>query len=104
MNIYPLVKLLHVAIAFWFIAGLLGRQLALSQAARASDVNVFAGLTDLAGRFDRLMVLPGSQVVFLIGLITAWAGGWPVLGFLEGGKANWVLASSVLFLSTLPSV
>jgi hypothetical protein len=104
MNIYALFKLLHVAVAFWFIAGLIGRQLALSQAARISDVNVFAGLSDLAGRFDRLMVIPGSQVVFLIGLITGWAGGWPVLGFLEGGKANWVLASIVLFLSSLPSI
>ena len=104
MNLYAIVKLLHVAIAIWFIAGLLGRQLALSQAARVSDVNVFAGLSDLAGRFDRLMVIPGSQIVVLIGLITAWAGGWPVLGFVEGGKANWVLASIVLFLSTLPSI
>lgn len=104
MNFYALFKLLHVAVAFWFIAGGLGRQLALTQAARTTDVNVFGGLADLAGKFDRLMVIPGSQVVLLLGLMTAWAGGWPVLGFLEGGKANWVLASIVLFLSVLPCI
>ena len=104
MNWYAIIKLLHVFVAFWFIAGGFGRQLALSQAARTTDVNVLGGLADLAGKFDRLMVIPGSQVVLLLGLMTAWAGGWPVLGILEGGKANWVLASIVLFLSVLPCI
>src|SRR5512143_3957606 len=99
MNWYAIIKLLHVFVAFWFIGGGFDRQLALSQAANATDVNVLGGLADLAGKFDRLMVIPGSNAVLLIGLITAWAGGWPVLGSLEGSKVNWVLVSLALFLS-----
>jgi hypothetical protein len=50
------------------------------------------------------MVRPGSLLLLAGGLITAWAEGWPVFGFLQGGGANWVLVSLVLYLSTVPLI
>ncbi len=102
MDAAIILKLVHVLSAFWFVAGLLGRGLALTQAAKTADVHMANTPVQLGGRFERLMVIPGSSVVFLVGLVTAWAQGWPVLGFLQGGSSNWLLVSIVLFLSLVP--
>ena len=40
----------------------------------------------------------------IAGLIAAWARGWPILGFLQGGQANWVLVSLVVYLSIIPVI
>jgi hypothetical protein len=61
-------------------------------------------LVGLAGCFEKQMVIPGSTVVFLVGLVTAWLQGWPILGFFQGGTSNWVLASVVLYLSLVPVI
>src|SRR6185369_9725248 len=45
-----------------------------------------------------------SIVVVGLGLFAAWRGGWPILGFLQGGSVNWVLASLVLYLSLVPLI
>jgi uncharacterized membrane protein len=93
------LKLLHVLTAIWFIAGLLGRWVALAQAARAPEVGAVEALAGLAGRFDRAMVIPGSIAVLVAGLLAAWARGYPVLGALQGASANWLLVSLILYLS-----
>lgn len=54
--------------------------------------------------FDRLMVIPGSLVVLVLGLITAWLGGWPILGFLTGNDSNWLLVALILYLSPIPFI
>src|SRR3954452_4621167 len=100
MTAVLLVKLVHLLTAIWFISGLLGRWIALRQAGRASEVRVAFELSELAGRFERLMVIPGSLLVLVLGLITAWVAGLPVLGFLQGASTNWLLASLVIYLST----
>src|SRR5438132_454777 len=56
-------KLLHVAIAFWFVGGLLGRTLAQRQARRSEEIRAVDALCSLAGAFDRLLVIPGAQLV-----------------------------------------
>ena len=61
-----IMKLLHVLSAFWFIAGLLGRGVTLSQASKSTDVQTAHALAQLGGRFDRLMVIPGSFAVLLL--------------------------------------
>lgn len=91
-------KLLHVALALWFVAGLVGRTLALAEARRSSDIVVLSALARLAGRFDRLLVIPGSQAVLVSGLLAAWLEGFPLLGFLQGARANWLLVSLLLFV------
>ncbi len=104
MSIGLILKLLHVLSAIWFIGGLLGRNLVLGQARRASDVRIVETLIQVAGRFDNLMVIPGSEIVLVLGLLTAWVEGFPILGFLQGAQSNWVLVSLVLYLTTIPLV
>jgi hypothetical protein len=48
-----LLVLLHVAAAFWFVAGLLGRGITIARARSAGDVELMSHLMDLAGRFER---------------------------------------------------
>lgn len=88
---------LHVVAAFWFVGGLLGRDITLARARRGSDVGVVAELVGLAGTFERFMVRPGSIAVLAAGLLAVWARD---LSFTTG----WVLASLVLYLSLVPLV
>jgi hypothetical protein len=39
-----------------------------------------------------------------LGLLAAWLGGWPILGFLQGGSANWILVSLLLYLTLVPLI
>ena len=92
--------LVHVLSAFWFVAGLIGRDVTLGKARRTRDVRVVGELAELAGRFDRAMVMPGSIVVLALGLITAWVQGRPFTG-----TGNWWLLTSLLvYLSIVPLV
>ncbi len=104
MSLGVVLKPLHVAAAIWFISGLLGRNIVLAQARKTKDIHILEPLIQLAGVFDNLMVVRGAEVVLVLGLITAWAEGYPVLGFVQGAQSNWVLVSLLLFLSTIPLV
>jgi Predicted integral membrane protein (DUF2269) len=73
----------------------------------ATEIAPFAQLSTLAGTFDARLVVPCSQLVLLLGLATAWLEGWPILGFLVGGSANWILVSLALFgviIALVPTV
>jgi hypothetical protein len=74
------VVLLHVAMSFWFVAGLLGRNVTMARARPANDLSTLVELVDLSGRFERLMVIPGSFAVVVAGLLAAWAEGQPLAG------------------------
>jgi hypothetical protein len=97
-------RLLHIVVAMWFISGLLGRWLTYGQARRAGEIQSASALLQLSDRFDRLMVIPGSQAVLALGLITAWLQGQPIFGALQGASANWLLASLALFVGFTPVV
>ena len=97
------VVLLHVAVAFWFVAGLLGRNVTMARARSANDLSTLVELVDLSGRFERLMVIPGSFGVVVLGLLAAWAEGRP----LAGTDDWWLLTSLILFVGLgvlVPSV
>jgi uncharacterized membrane protein len=87
--------LVHVVTAFWFVGGLIGRWVALSRARATRDVGLVVELAELAGRFERWMVQPGSFAVPIAGLLAAWAEDLPWTG--EGNW--WLLTSLVIFLS-----
>jgi hypothetical protein len=93
------VKLLHLGLAFLFVAGLVGRWVLLHRAARADTVEVAYRLSEAAGPFERLVIW-GSFAVPLAGLLTAAVQGYPWLGLTTG----WMLASFVLLLTMFPSV
>jgi uncharacterized membrane protein len=98
------MKLLHVVTAFWFISGLLGRTLTMWQASKATDIQMVKMLVRLAGYFEHLMVRPGSLAVLGFGLVTAWLQRWPILGSLQGVPSNWLLISTLLYLSVIPII
>jgi hypothetical protein len=104
LSLIVLMKLLHVLSAIWFISGLLGRWIVLSRAAEAKEIDTAFALSETAGQFERLMVVPGSMIVLGLGLLTAWMQGQPVLGFLQGASTNWLLVSLVLFVSSIPLI
>jgi predicted integral membrane protein DUF2269 len=90
--------LVHVATAFWFVAGLAGRDVSMTRAARATDITSVEALTGAAGVFDRFFVVPGSIVVLVAGLTAM------VATDLRLGEQTWLLVSLVLFLTLIPLV
>jgi uncharacterized membrane protein len=85
--------LLHIGGAFWFVAGLAGRDVTLARARRADNIAAIRTLCATAGVFDRYMVTPASMAVLVFGLALAVAGDY---SFAANG---WMLASLVLYLS-----
>jgi hypothetical protein len=98
------LKFWHVLVAFWMTAGLAGRGITQLRLERTTDMKSFQLLLELVGRFDRLMVIPASAAVFVLGLLTAWAQGLPILGFLQGARTNWLLISLVLWIGVFALV
>lgn len=103
MTLLGLFKLVHVASAIWFAAGLLGRWYALSASARASELKLTRAFADLSGRFENAMVIPGSVAVLLSGIVTALLGGFPLLGPIQGGP-SWLLAALLIFAAIMALV
>jgi uncharacterized membrane protein len=93
------LTLLHVLIGIVFIAGLLGRWVLLTRAARAEEIETAHLLTEASGPFERMVII-GSQLVFPAGLAAAWARGYPLIGL----GTSWVLLATVLYLSLIPLV
>lgn len=89
-------KLLHVLTGFWFVAGLVGRNVSIAQARSEEAIGRVEALMTAAGRFERLMVIPGSAAVLVLGIVTMLAQGWSFLG--EGNR--WLPTSVVLFVAT----
>lgn len=99
MNLYMLVKLLHVLASFWMISGVVGRGLAYWQARRATDVQSIHALLQVSELFERYAVIPVSVAVLVFGLILTWMLNWPLFGFLQGAySTNWLLVSFLLFV------
>ena len=94
-----LLKLLHVGIAFALVAGLMGRWILLTRAARSDEIESAYGLSRAAGAFERLVIV-SSQVVLPVGMATAWAQGYPWLGLTTG----WMLLTVLLIVPILVMV
>jgi hypothetical protein len=80
------------------VGGIFARQLVRGIAKKSDDVKVIASLTQVAGRLDRAMVIPGSNLVLVFGVILAWMLKWPIFGFLQGASQNWLLVSNILLI------
>ena len=88
-----LLKLAHVLLAFAMVAGLMGRWILLSRAAASDDVERAHLLAEAASPFER-MVQWVSPLVVVVGLVTAWAQGYPWLGLTTG----WMLLTVLLIV------
>jgi len=98
MNLYMLMKLLHVLAAFWMIGGVVGRDFAFWQAGKSHDVQAVRALLELSEFFERYAVIPVSVAVLVFGLVVTWMQKWPLFGFLQGSPTNWLLVAFILFV------
>jgi type VI protein secretion system component VasK len=67
----------------------------MAKARTAIDIGTLQEQVDQSGRFERLMVIPGSVAVLVAGLLAAWAQGQP----LAGADHWWLLTSLILFVA-----
>lgn len=107
MNWYLIVKFLHIIAVTITIGGMFARQLVRAYAKKSDAVTAIASLTRVAVRIDRSMVIPWSNLIFLLGIILALMQQWPIFGFLQGASQNWLLVSNILLiimLALIPTV
>lgn len=102
--IAALSVVLHVLLVFLLVGGILGRDLVYARAARARDLSEIRSLMALGHVFEMRLVRPFTGYVLLAGLVAAWLRGWPILGFLQGGRVNWVLAAILIYLTLIPLI
>jgi uncharacterized membrane protein len=99
VSLADVIQLLHVASAFVFVAGLIGRDRLLSLARRATDVHDTALHVEAAQPFEKAVTI-GSTLVLVFGLATMWAE--HLLWW--GENQRWVTVSLLLFLSLVPFI
>jgi len=95
---------LHVLLVFALVSGIVGRDLVYARAARSRDLAEIRALLGLGHVFEMRVVRPFTGYVLLAGLVAAWLRGWPILGFLQGGRANWVLVALLIYLTLIPLI
>ena len=98
VNGFLILKLLHILAVAVTIGGILARHMVRASASKSDDLSVVAALTNAAARLDRVMIIPASTLMLLLGLLLAIAQGWPIFGFLQGASQNWLLASNILLV------
>jgi len=104
MNWYNFFKFLHIVAVIVMVGGIFARQLVRAIAKKSDDPKVIASLTQVVGRLDRSMVIPGSNLVIVLGVIVALMLKWPIFGFLQGASQNWLLLSNILLLAAMVMV
>jgi uncharacterized membrane protein len=104
MSLALFVKFLHVVSAILFVAGIIGRAATYRQSARAGEIHATYSLLQASEFFERRLVIPGSMAVLFTGVLLALIQGWPMFGFLQNARTNWLLISIVLFLATVPAI
>jgi predicted integral membrane protein DUF2269 len=100
MNLGLLMKLLHVLAAFWFISGVVARDITFWWAAKVSTVQGIHTLLQVSDFFEQWAVIRGSFLVLIFGLLAAWLENWPIFGFLQGAPTNWLLVSLIIFVGS----
>ena len=94
-----LLKLGHVILAIAMVAGLLGRWVLLTRGSRTDDVERAHLLAEAASPFERI-VQSASPLVVVVGMLTAWAQGYPWLGLTTG----WMLLTVLLIIPILVAI
>jgi uncharacterized membrane protein len=104
MNLYLILRLLHIASAIAFVGGLFARQAVRSLLPRAADIPSLEALMAGAGIVERFMVIPGNVLAILFGVILALTTRAPMFGVVQGSHSNWLLASIVILALLFPLV
>ena len=103
MTATDVVILVHALLGVVFMAGLIGRWIVLGAAERATELSTMKTLTAAAAPFERIVIV-GSMLVFVFGIVAAFLAGRSVLGPLSGGTIDWLFVSLLLLLSIIPLV
>ena len=98
---YLLLKLAHVLCVLTFVSGLIGRTLVRLRIPGITTIQTLREFMTLVGHFDDWLVIRGSQLTLVSGLLLGWVGGWP---YIVGSHPTWIFLSLLLFLSLLPLV
>ena len=101
MNWYNVFKFLHIIAVIVMVGGIFARQIVRAIAKKSGDPKVISSLTQVAGRLDRAMVIPGGNLVLVFGIVLALMLKWPIFGFLQGASQNWLLISNILLVVTM---
>lgn len=96
MSLTLILKLLHIFAALGLVTGIVGRNITFGQAVKSANIEPAYALLKASEVFELRLVFPMSLAVLVLGLITAWSAGWPLLGFLQGAATNWLLLSLIL--------
>jgi hypothetical protein len=97
------LKVIHALLGVLFMAGLIGRWVALAAAERSEVLPDTRAMLRVSARFERIVIV-SSTLVLLLGVATAIAQGRPFLGPFQGAGLDWLFVSLVLYLSALPLV
>jgi uncharacterized membrane protein len=81
MNWYLIIKYLHIIAVTITTGGMFARQLVRGIARKSDNVKTVASLTQVVARIDRGMVIPGSNIMILVGIVLAVMQKWPIFGF-----------------------
>ena len=101
MSLLSVLVFLHVAAAFLFVAGLLGRNILLWQARRSDDIDRVGSLLQASGPFERVLGRSRSRSRYRSsGILAWWEEGLPCWG----EDTRWVTVSLVLFATMIPLV
>ncbi|GAC1390756.1 MAG: hypothetical protein NVSMB38_09390 [Ktedonobacteraceae bacterium] len=99
MNVYNLIKVLHILAVTAVIGGVVGRVLIRARLLRLDDIYIVREFVSLEGHFDQWLVVYGSTAMLLTGLLLTWLGHWPLL---NAGVSTWTLVGAVLFRVFIP--
>ena len=102
--LFLLLRFLHIVSAIWFLGGILARQIVRAYAKRTDNVQRFSVMSEVAGRIENTMVIPGNLAVIVFGVILGLIIKAPILGFLQGAERNWLLVSNIILLLGFLSV
>ena len=101
MSFTILIVVVHVFSAIAMVAGIVARELTRMQMHATTDFDAYLTLLDMVGRFENILVRPGSLLIAISGILLAVLEGYPLFGVLQGGQVNWLLISNLLVISII---
>jgi hypothetical protein len=84
-----------------FISGLIGRFLVRQRLPHIASMPVLQEVIGLVGQFDDWLVIRGSQLTLITGVLLGAVGHWP---YVRASHPTWIFVALLLFLSLLPVV
>lgn len=103
MDAGTILKVIHALVGVWFLGGLIARWITLGQAAHATTIGDVRAILAVSARFERIVIV-GSMLVLVFGIVTAIAQERPFLGPLQGAGIDRLFVSLVLYLTIIPIV